>query len=70
MYTYTYLYMHIYMYMYIYIRTSIYKYMPKLLVGALTFTGLEPERPPHTYGVATISWLLKISGLFCRISSL
>jgi len=67
-------YMYIYLYMHIYrftrIHVCIYRYMYiYMCIYAL------PADERHTgmtsgYGVATISRLLKIIGLFCRLSSL
>ena len=61
MYTYTYIYMYTYMYIYIYIYVK--HLCLKGIISKKSTAGLD-------YGVATISRLLKIIGLFCRISSL
>jgi len=58
MYTYIYVYVYIDMHVCIYMCACIHIYIP------------NDGTPPDCYGVATISRIDKIIGLFCRISSL
>jgi len=62
---YTYIYMYIYIYGYTYIFTDIHIYI--YVYMCLRYCSAREE---IGYGVATISRLLKITGLLCRISSL
>jgi len=67
--------MHIYVYIYIYICvcTFMYIFIYDVLLKAKTpfiLTCNQKAHSPHTYGVATISSIDKIIGLFCRILSL
>ena len=43
---------------------------PIFLWFVCSYTNAQDLLPPHCYGVATMSRLIEIKGLFCRISSL
>jgi len=43
--------------------------LTNLVIYLFICISLHVKRLPYTYGVATISRLLKMIGLFCRISS-